>query len=139
VSRNGDRDETMEQWFRPKLMVADPFFCLKIGCLKATVRRVPVPGITSVDVKTGSPDTADFATTRLLIRRLWQFAQWLGRPLAYHGHHSAICQGTLPDMPQPADFGGFYFDPATDLLAYPAVTAVICPRSSQPLHELPMD
>jgi hypothetical protein len=28
--------------------------------------------------------------TRLLIRRLWPFAQWLGRPLAYRGRHSAI-------------------------------------------------
>jgi hypothetical protein len=31
--------------------------------------------------------------------------------LAYRGRHSAICQGTLPDMPQPADFGGFLYDP----------------------------
>jgi hypothetical protein len=25
------------------------------------------------------------------------------------GRHSTICQGALPDMPQPADFGGFYY------------------------------
>jgi hypothetical protein len=42
-------------------MVADPFFCLKIGLLKATVRRVSHPLI-----KTGSIDSADFAVTQLL-------------------------------------------------------------------------
>jgi hypothetical protein len=53
--------------------------------------------------------------TRLLLPRLRQFAhsrngwdEW-----AYLGHHSKICQGTLPDMPQPADFGRFYFDLAS--------------------------
>jgi hypothetical protein len=35
----------MEQKFGPKLMVADPFSCLKIGRLKATVRRVPHPSM----------------------------------------------------------------------------------------------
>jgi hypothetical protein len=30
--------------------------------------------------------------------------------LAYRGRHSAICQETLPDVPQPADFGGFLYD-----------------------------
>jgi hypothetical protein len=39
VSRNGDRGEPME----PKLMVKGTFFCLKLGRLKATVRRVPHP------------------------------------------------------------------------------------------------
>jgi hypothetical protein len=58
-------------------------------------------------VKTDSPDPEDFATTRHLIRRLWHFAQWLGRPLAYRGRNSVICQGALPDTPQPEDFGGF--------------------------------
>jgi hypothetical protein len=29
--------------------------------------------------------------TRLLLCRLWQFVQLLGRPLAYRGRHSAIC------------------------------------------------
>jgi hypothetical protein len=80
---------------------------------------------TSIDVKTGSPDLADFATTRHLIRRLWQFAQRLGRPLAYRGRHSAICQGTLPGMPQPVDFGRFYHDRSSNLLAYRAVTAAL--------------
>jgi hypothetical protein len=75
--------------------------------------------------------------TQRLIRRLWQFAQWLGGPLAYCGRHSAICQGTLPDMPQPAVFGGFYFDTASNLLAYRAVTAAICQWSPQPLRKLP--
>jgi hypothetical protein len=42
-------------------MVADPFFCLKIDSLKATVHRD-----TSISVKTGSSDSADNATTRLL-------------------------------------------------------------------------
>jgi hypothetical protein len=28
--------------------------------------------------------------------------------------------GGLTDMPQPADFGGFYYDPASNLLAYRA-------------------
>jgi hypothetical protein len=59
-----------------------------------------------MDVKTGSPDPVDFATAWLLIRRLSPFAQWLGQPLAYHGRLRAICQGALPDMPQPADLGG---------------------------------
>jgi hypothetical protein len=44
-------------------------------------------------VKTGSPDQTDIATTRHQIRRRLQLAQWLGRPLAYCGRHSAICQG----------------------------------------------
>jgi hypothetical protein len=41
-------------------MVANPFLRLKIAHLKATVR-------TSINVKTGSPDPADFAITRLII------------------------------------------------------------------------
>jgi hypothetical protein len=32
--------EFMEQLFGPKLMAADPFFCSKIGHLKATVHKV---------------------------------------------------------------------------------------------------
>jgi hypothetical protein len=43
------------------------------------------------------------------------------RLLAFRGRHSAICQRALPDMPQPADFGGFYYDLASNLLAYRAV------------------
>jgi hypothetical protein len=91
-------------------MDADPFFCLKIGRLKATVRRVPHRCKNWFSI-----DPADFATTRRLFPRLWQFAQWLGRPLAYRGRHSAICQGTLPGMPQTADLGGFYYDSALNL------------------------
>jgi hypothetical protein len=91
-----------------------PFFSLKIARHTATNLRY---SRASIDVKTGSPDPAYFATTRPLIRRLWQFAHWLERPLAYRSRHSAICQGTLPDMPQPADFGGFVIRPD------PAVTA----------------
>jgi hypothetical protein len=121
----------MEQWFRPKLMVTDPFFCLKIGRLIATVHSN-----TSIDVKTGFPDSADFAMTRLLICRLWPFAQWLGQPLAYRSRHSTICQGALPNMPQLADFGGFYYDPASNILAYCAVMA-ICHRSPQTLCKVP--
>jgi hypothetical protein len=44
-------------------MVMHPFFCLKIGRLKATVHM----SNTSIYVKTGSPDPADFATIRLPI------------------------------------------------------------------------
>jgi hypothetical protein len=40
-------------------------------------------------------------------------------------------------MPQQADFGGFYYDWDSNLLAYRAVTAVICQRLPQPLCELP--
>jgi hypothetical protein len=58
VSRNSNRDEPMEQKFRPKLMIADPFFCLKIGLLKATVRWVRY----SVDRRF---KTADFKTKRV--------------------------------------------------------------------------
>jgi hypothetical protein len=54
---------------------------------------------TSIDVKTGSLDPADFAMSRLLICQLWPFAQWLGQLLAYRSRHRAICQGALPDMP----------------------------------------
>jgi hypothetical protein len=75
--------------------------------------------------------------TPILICRLWPFAQWLGPPLAYHGHHRAICQGALPDMPQPADFGGFYCNPASNLLTYRTVTAAVCQRSPQPLCVVP--
>jgi hypothetical protein len=81
-------------------------------------------------VKTDSPDPADFATTRHLICRLCHFAKWLGRPLAYRAVTSAICQrsaqGALPDMPQPADFGGVF-----------SVPAAICQRSPKPLREVP--
>jgi hypothetical protein len=56
--------------------------------------------------------------------------QWLGRPLAYRAGMSAICQrsaqGALPDMPQPADFGGFF-----------SVLAAICQQSAKPLHKVP--
>jgi hypothetical protein len=43
-------------------MVANNFFCLKIAGLKGTVCRVGT-GNTSIDVKTGSSDPADFAMT----------------------------------------------------------------------------
>jgi hypothetical protein len=36
-----------------------------------------------------------------------------------------------------ADFGGFYYDLASNLLAYRNVTAVICQWSPQPLRKLP--
>jgi hypothetical protein len=54
----------------------------------------------------------------------------LGRPLAYRCNHSAICQGTLPDMPQPADFGGFLYDPT-----HPSQHDM--PTVAQILRELP--
>jgi hypothetical protein len=100
-------------------MVGGPFFCLKSHSIKATVLK----SYTSIDVKTGSPDPPDFATTRHLIRQLWHFTQWLCQLLSYRGRHSAICQGSLPDMPQPADFFN--------------VTSAICQRSPKPLRELP--
>jgi hypothetical protein len=48
-------------------MVATPFFLLKIARLKATVYSRA-----SIDEKTGSADTADFAITRPLIH--WHIA-----------------------------------------------------------------
>jgi hypothetical protein len=39
-------------------------------------------------------------------------------------------------MPQPANFDGFYFNPASNLWAFHAVTSAICQRSPQPLREL---
>jgi hypothetical protein len=46
-------------------MVAHPFFCLKIGHFKATIRTVAH----RCNIKTGSPDPADFAKTRRLLPR----------------------------------------------------------------------
>jgi hypothetical protein len=43
----------------------------------------------------------------------------------------------MHDMPQTADFGKFYYDPASNLLAYHPVMAAICQRSPQPLREVP--
>jgi hypothetical protein len=59
----------------PKLMVAKPFFCLKIAHHKATVHTVAH--------QSGSPDPADFATTRPLIHwRVLAIRAMFGRPLA---------------------------------------------------------
>jgi hypothetical protein len=44
----------------------------------------------SVDVKTGSPDPADFAKTQRQLPRLWHIAQSL---LAYRAEAAAIYQG----------------------------------------------
>jgi hypothetical protein len=53
--------------------------------------------------------------TQLLICRLWHFVQWFGRLLAYRAVMSAMCQwsaqGALRDLPQPADFNGFFSVP----------------------------
>jgi hypothetical protein len=68
--------------------------------------------------------------TQFLLYQLWQFAQWLERPLAFRGRQIAISQGTLPVMPQPADFGGFLYD-----LIRPSQRDM--PMVSQKLHELP--
>jgi hypothetical protein len=57
--------------------------------------------------------------------------------LAYRGRHSEICKGALLDIPLPADFGGFYYDPASNLLANRTVIAAIYQRSLQPLREEP--
>jgi hypothetical protein len=46
-----------------------------------------------INVKTCSLDLADFATTRLLIHwRVMAVCAMVGRPLAYRGRHSVICQ-----------------------------------------------
>jgi hypothetical protein len=59
--------------------------------------------MTSINVKTDSPDLAGFATIQHLICRLWHFTQWLSRLLAYRAVMSAICQrsaqGALPEVP----------------------------------------
>jgi hypothetical protein len=75
--------------------------------------------------------------TQHLIRRLWQLVQRLGRLLAYRAVTATIGQGTLPGMPQPADFGGFYYYQSTNILAYSAVTAAICQLLPQTLREMP--
>jgi hypothetical protein len=66
----------MEQQIRPILMVAKPFFHLKIGLFQITVCLV----VHSFDVKTGSPDPVYFAMARLLIQ------------LAYCTVTAATCQ-----------------------------------------------
>jgi hypothetical protein len=65
-------------------MVAHPFFCLKIGHFKATVRTVAHPSM-----KKQVPH-ADFAKTLRLLRRLWCIAQ---SPLACPAEAAAIYQG----------------------------------------------
>jgi hypothetical protein len=40
-------------------------------------------------------------------------------------------------MPQPSDFGGFYYDPASNLLAYRTVMVAICKWPPKPLREVP--
>jgi hypothetical protein len=47
-----------------QLIVAHPFFCLKISHFKATVGPY---SRASINVKTGSPDPADFAKTQRLL------------------------------------------------------------------------
>jgi hypothetical protein len=101
--------------------------CHEIGYLKAAVHQC----------KTGSQDSAGFVMTRLLFPQLRQFALWLGRLLAYRGRHSAICQGTLSNMPKPANFNGFYYNLASNLLAYCTATALICKQWPLSLHKLP--
>jgi hypothetical protein len=50
-------------------------------------------------------------------------------------HHSAIFQGTLPDVQQPADFGGFLYDSTQQSLRdMPTVTQTL-----YKLPTLPMD
>jgi hypothetical protein len=52
--------------------------------------------------------------------------QWLGRPFAYRGRYSMICQGTLPDILQPADFTGISSCDGRDM-----------PTVTKPLRALP--
>jgi hypothetical protein len=64
----------------PKLMVPNPFFCLKIARHKATVH---IHTVRIHRCKTGSPDPADFATTRpLILRRVATIRAMFGRPMA---------------------------------------------------------
>jgi hypothetical protein len=48
-----------------------------------------------------------------------------------------ISQQSQREMPQLADFGRFYHDPAYNLLAYCVVTAAICQWLPQPLRKFP--
>jgi hypothetical protein len=70
----------MDPW--PKLMPPYLFSLLKFAVAKLQSED------TSIDVKTCSPDLVDFATTRLLLCRLWNNGQ---SPLAYHAVTAAIC------------------------------------------------
>jgi hypothetical protein len=56
---------------------------------------------------------------RFIVYPLVQSSGW-DEPMA-HG-----MPGALPDMREPADFGWFYYDPASNLLAYHTVMAGIC-------------
>jgi hypothetical protein len=40
-------------------------------------------------------------------------------------------------MPQPANFGDFYYNPTSNVLAYRAVMAAICQQTPQPFREVP--
>jgi hypothetical protein len=67
-SRDGGRDEPIEQLFSTKLMFANPFFRLEIGRFKARVHGVCILYSAPIDVKKGFSDPADFATTRISVR-----------------------------------------------------------------------
>jgi hypothetical protein len=81
----------------------------------------------SVDVKTGSPDPADFATTRPLIRwRVLAIRAMFGRPLA----NDVVTAGS--GRIKICQLWHIRLSP----LANCAVTAAICQQSTQPLREL---
>jgi hypothetical protein len=65
----------------PTLMVTNPFFPFK----NRPSQNFGPYSSASINVKTGSSDLADFATTRPLIHwRVLAICTMFGRPLAYH-------------------------------------------------------
>jgi hypothetical protein len=61
VSRDGGRDKAMEWQIKPKLMVANPFFCFWPSQSYGPYSSA------SINVKPGSPDPTDFDMTWLII------------------------------------------------------------------------
>jgi hypothetical protein len=114
--------KSIEQYFRPKRMVANPFFSLKLGRLKATARN------TSANARSGKfcynsalayhdvmavicqwphNHCANCQSRGKWTKDFWQFMQktrWqvlavramVVRPLASRSSQSAMCQGTCP-------------------------------------------
>jgi hypothetical protein len=68
----------MSPW--PKLMYVNLFFCLKIGRFNVKVHRC----------KTGSSDPTDFATTRILLPRLWHIGAYRAKSLGKNGSRTLV-------------------------------------------------
>jgi hypothetical protein len=101
------------------------FFSPPPSYLKGTVSR-DGDWDEPMDVKTGSPYLADFATTRHLICRLWHFAQWWADrwhiadvTVQYAKGHCPICHSQQILV--------YFFN----------VTFAICQLSPKPLREVP--